>query len=260
MLTTNLTDVRSETPPLFLTDAEMFRHLWRGLKEILQVAGVIRVMMRVANEQIAVVDKFPRHDSQISETELDFSIFRRCAINTSSTLSSAIFELKQAQESLQRAKHRIDNRLHGTDRVSITDRLERHLHEGQALLESLQARAQTCAVTYKPFEVRRQYMMSLLLDLNDLHARLTHLRAQCKGYKLLDQPCEQLLQHAEQTGRLRAKLAKWRDNPSQKLGAKMSQEYQQFEAMRLAIEELRNVAETRCRQLGVKFYNRQGEC
>lgn len=60
--------------------------------------------------------------------------------------------------------------------------------------------------------------------------------------------------------RIRAKVGKWRDNPSQKLGVKVTDAYAQVSAIHRAIDALKDSLEASCRRQGLRFYNRQGPC
>ncbi|HEY9732329.1 MAG TPA: hypothetical protein V6C89_10480 [Drouetiella sp.] len=258
MLTNDVTVVPSGFD--LAVERTQFTRLWEELKGAVQDANEIELNMHFACEQIAEVDKLPRHDTIVDDSEFDFALFNRCAVDEGSTLRGAIVELQQAQHRVEKARKQLAHRLSGIDKVNIADRLQRHLTEGQALLDSIRKRARFSKIVYRAFEVRRQYMMMLFIQLDSFHGDLTRMRAERKSIDVFESSCARLLLLAEQAARIRARVAKWRDNPSQRIGSKLRAEYLRFISVRKELNELRLEVQYDCRRGGTKFYNRQGEC
>ena len=231
--------------------------LWEALKPVLIETGALEMYFRLGSEQIVQVDRAPRHDTVLDETDVQQFLFRN-SMDDCNALHDAASVLRRTNEELARAANKIKGRFGGEVKVNLTDRLLRHLAEGQALLEVARSQHQTFAMPNRPFEIRQRCMASLFRRVNDVHEMLSRIRTECKHYELQDDSCSLLLELETQLARIRGKLGKWRDNPSQKLGLKLTDAYAQVSSIHRSIQSLHSGLEAKCRLLGIRFRNRNG--
>ena len=233
--------------------------LWQLLKRLVHDSDYFKTHFQKASEQMWQLDQAPRHDTILTDLDFDFDLFRRLA-TTQQAIALTGRSIRTSLAHLKEAEQKIARQLRGEDKVNLSDRLHRHLVEAQALLEAFQTRSRTYTLPNRPFEIRRQYANSLFLQGRDLHEQITAVRNASKDYESLGDSCSILANAETQIARIQARLGKFRDNPSQKLGAKMGELNRLAIEVHQALEALQAATEAECRRLGVKFFNRQGPC
>lgn len=234
--------------------------MWQLLKPVNADVYALEMYFRIASEQITLVDKAPRHDTVLDEKDFELHFIFRTSMDVTDAVGVAIWALKLSTDALNQAAGKMKGCLRGVEKVNLADRLQRHVDESQTLLDAFKSHTRDSDRPKRAFEIRQRCMASLYRRVNALHEMVSGVRTECKQYEFGDDSYSLLLEQETQLMRIRAKVGKWRDNPSQKLGVKVIDAYAQVSAIHRAFDDLKDSLEASCRRQGLRFYNRQGPC
>ncbi len=231
--------------------------LWKGLKPIITEAGSLSIACQHATTLVKLVDRAPRHDTYLVG-EKWFGVAMGAAWGAEWSVETARRQLRRSIEAIETARGAIKGQFRGETKVKTEDALTRHLAEAQRLLGTFEKLESAPQSPYQPYFVRQKCLSSMLLQIGILLDLMTPLRRQFNAEEFADGLFTQLIEQEAVLFRLRAKVAKWRDNPSQRLGAKLEVCLKQTVEIEDIMSRLRDAAEAECKRQGMQFFNRCG--
>lgn len=120
------------------------------------------------------------------------------------------------------------------------------------------AKAGSLGKTIETFTIRQRNMANLYHEISDFVGIITPLRRRFEPGKLPADVYADLKEVEAEIYRLRSSFARWRDNPSQKLGRKMSDAQARWLKIALTVSRIAHNARYACQQLGMSFWGRGG--
>jgi len=236
-------------------NANVHVRLLEGLRFIILEAGSLRSACLDAMPLIRVVDQAPRHNTPLvgeKWNEVADSII--CADRQ--VLGKAQLELRQSINAIELARRVVYGQFRGEQRVKTEDAVTRHLTEAKKLLATFGKFETTPQAPYQAYQVRQKCMSRILIQIGVLLELLSPLRRQFNAEQFPDRLFDKLMVQEAELYRLRAKVAKWRDNPSQKLEAKFAVCIEQSAAIQRGLAQIKNEARAECDRQGIRFYTR----
>lgn len=182
--------------------------------------GELKTRTRFVAELMEILDGYPRHDSEIDETTWR-RISRQPYHFPGEPLWSACEELQDALRLSRKAMELVQGSSYGDLKVKTEDRLERHIHESERMLADLTQLCWQQSCPRKPYQIRQGSLSALLRTISLTGDSLASLRKKLKGSRLNEPFYQCLCRWDDQIRSMKARIRKWRDNPSQKLGNKM---------------------------------------
>jgi hypothetical protein len=173
-------------------------------------------------------------------------------------LDTAEQQLARSIDAIKTARRAIYGQFRGEEKVKTEDALTRHLAEAQRLLATFKEIDCAPQIPRQPYLIRQKCLSGLLLQIGTLLDLITPLRRQFNAEEFTDGLLAQLIEQEAVLFRLRSKISKWRDNPSQRLGAKLEVCLEQTIVISDAVCSLRDAAQAECKRQGMVFYNRLG--
>jgi len=166
--------------------------------------------------------------------------------------------LQRALNGLNETSGRIDGYFHGELKVKTEDRLNRLKANAQAMLEAIQQAALEQEPPRSPYAIRQQGLSSLHRDFVSLATLMGNLRRNFCAEPAIEHLMPAVYEQESRLCRLKAKVGRWRDNPSQKMRANLAScttEMKQLEEEAIAL-----VRETllQCAKEKILIFNRQG--
>jgi hypothetical protein len=225
---------------------------WRGLQPLPHNVDCLAIHASSVQRNLALLDDAPRHDSILSDellTKINTHVYDLPFHRVHNRLKVSLSVIDEAFSSLK-------NVFRGDLKVKYYERLARHRAEAQNLIALFSEMPDDGA--NQPFAIRQNLLAPLYHHLTDVLDQLTPLRRSVMDDTLPGTLFAELKEAEAELFRLRAAVAKWRDNPSQKLGKKMGHCVQRLEALRLTFARLNQNGQYECQQIGIKFYNRAG--
>lgn len=203
-------------------------------------------------KRMVTIDQAPRHDTVLSADVLQSlaSDSYRWPMHT------AHRELKHSLEAIDRAFSDIRNVFRGDLKAKYYERVARHRAQALELVELFSNIPADDAT--QPFMIRQRSMANLYHEFCERIDLLTPVRRSFKPGELPGDFYESLKEADADLYRMRSSIARWRDNPSQKLGKKMADICARTRQIRLTISRLSQDAAFECQELGMRFCNRGG--
>lgn len=246
-------EVGSETD-LWTTEAEL-----DALSQVLELLGpACTSQCRLGNQAsefvrtFARLDAQPRHDTVLAWDE----------IRALPSFASVDQLLRRSGKCLDVALHEIDFAIdesrklgNGRLRAKYLDRLKRHRDETIKLVKLFELGEET---SNTPFAIRRDVLVFLHGELSEVLAQLTTVRRMYKGRWLPDGFYSEILNVEAELFRLRSRVGKWRDNPSQKLAMSYGKWMSQFTQATMVISKLINNIKYEMQERGCPMGNRLG--
>ncbi len=227
--------------------------LWKGLANKAQGFETLVTTMKQVQDRMALLDTAPRHDTILSD-----ELLRQVAHNSYHwPLHAARNRLEHSLTTIDEAFAKLQHVFRGDLKVAYYDRLARHRAEAQNLIELFSKMPFDKAV--QPFTIRQQNMANLYHQINDFVGIITPLRRRFKPGELPEGVLEDLKEVEAEIYRLRSSFARWRDNPSQKLGRKMADAHARCHKMYMTVSRIAHNARYECQQLGMIFWGRGGQ-
>jgi hypothetical protein len=250
----------SKTVALFLQciDEKPHIQLYEGLKFVVFHSDWLPHAINEATKLIKLVDQAPRHDTYLVDEKWSATVTGIMS-GDKWILERAQKELQLSIESIAAAYKAIYGQFRGETKVKTEDALARHLAESQRLLANFAELEVTPQGPYQPYQIRQKCLSKLLLEIGAVLDLLTPLRRGLNAEQFPDGLFTQLVEQEAALFRLRAKLSKWRDNPSQKLQAKLEVCREQAIAINERLSQIKALARAECKRQGIKFYTRAGE-
>jgi hypothetical protein len=231
--------------------------LWEGLTFVVLEASFLRSTCWEATTPIKLLDQAPRHDTHLVDEKWCGTV-NGIISGDESVLGKAERQLRLSIEAIELARRAICGQFRGEEKVKTEEALTRHLTEAQRLLATFEELEVAPRTPYQPYQVRQKCLNRILLQIGVLLDLITPLRRKFNAEQFPDGLLTQLIEQEAALFRLRAKVSKWRDNPSQKLEAKFEVCLEQTTAISESLSQLRAAARAECRRQGIKFYNRFG--
>jgi hypothetical protein len=233
------------------------RSLLSGLLGIEMKIRQLYLACELAHQQLRVLDGAPRHDTLLDdETVKTLTAWPYDALRNN--LSAVEEELKTSEWRLCRASEHIRGYFTGDLKVQAEDRLNRHLAEANKLLALFSELRSEYQPPNRPYLIRKQTLSGLLPLLSVIKDLLRDVRVTMKQEEL-DRKSYCALEGLIATAfRLRAQVARWRDNPSQKMAQKIDAWFEQVKAFREAFRTLHARSMLECLRDGVKIPGRGG--
>jgi hypothetical protein len=226
-----------------------YLRLWNGLTPIIEEARGLRLTFEHATTMVKSADRAPRHDTYLTGDQ--WCGFAMGAVWSDDwSLDVVQRELRQSIKAIETARSAINRRFRGDTKVKTEDALTRHLAEAQRLLGTFQE-LESAQTPCQPYLVRQKCLSIMLRDIGTLLDLITPLRRELRVEEFPDGLYTQLVEQEAVLFRLRANGAKWRDNPSQRLGAKLELCLEQAQALLDTMSRLRNAAEAECKRQGM---------
>ncbi|HEY9760198.1 MAG TPA: hypothetical protein V6C97_33890 [Oculatellaceae cyanobacterium] len=228
--------------------------LWKGLKVLPTDMQSMWLSLEMACRDLVPLDSLPRHDSVV-ENGKHTSWLRSCnrSLRTVSkrTLGVSNRELEDLASSIKGC-------FQGDLKVRLEDRLQRHLAEARELQGLFEAELSTELPMNKPYQIRRAILAQLYIGMSELVETATSLRRLFDASLFESGHFRELYLIEGELYRMRASIKRWRDNPTQKLGGKMTEFKERFSALGQRTTDLRSDVKHSCEELGVRFLNRAG--
>jgi hypothetical protein len=226
--------------------------LWRGLKPLTFEADSLQWDTLMVRNNLVLLDDAPRHDTILSDeilAKIQNANYRDACSRTVNRLQHSISVLDEACGKLKHV-------FRGETKVKYYDRLARHRAEAQNLLMLFSQLPRDDS--NQPFSIRQRMLAPLYHSFTDLLDQITPLRRSVMKDPLPGELFIELKEAEAELFRLRSCIARWRDNPSQKLGNKMEDCLKRVEAVHKSLVRMKQNAQYECQLLGIQFYNRQG--
>lgn len=227
--------------------------LWNGLlnkpREFESFVGI----MKSVHKRMVLLDSAPRHDTILSD-----EILKQVATDSYHwPMWAAHSRLEHSLSTIDEAFARIQHVFRGDLKVAYYERLARHRAEAQKLVELFSILPDDRAV--QPFTIRQRTMANLYHGINDFVDIIKPLRRRFKPGELPEDVFEDLKEVEAEIYRLRSSFARWRDNPSQKLGRKTADAHARCLKMAMTVSRIAYNARYECQQLGMIFWGRCGQ-
>lgn len=216
-----------------------------------KMSGLVRAC-EGSYRRISPLDTMPRHDSLLDAGFMDETF--SSAVDFSEALVAALASLKTSQHQISLALERICGCYTGSQKQRSEERLRRHRSEAEKLVSLFEQLRADYESPNRPFLVRKQILSSLLpkftvvIDL--LHSMRVELKALGAGEDIGD--------FEDEARKLRAQVARWRDNPSQKIGHNMHEWLERVRKLDADLAFKEAVCVMECLESGVKFDSRTG--
>lgn len=212
---------------------------------------------KLAQDQIRLLDGAPRHDA-VLDAEMLNTVTKFPYDALREHLACVNKDLATSAHTIRYAGSRIHGYFTGELKVKAEDRLKRHLVEAEELLAIFGQLKSDYEAPNKPYQIRKQTLSGLLPLFPAVLDPLRDLRKAIKS-EPFDQPRYSVLLQLEATMiKLRAQVARWRDNPSQKMAGQIEVWFTQVKAFHDAINELQAVSMLECLRGGVQWGYRSG--
>jgi hypothetical protein len=246
-----------EIAPAEPVDEETNPHvqLLEGLGFVMLEAGCLTNACQDAMPLMKVLDQAPRHNTDLVDVKWRDTVDTIIGADRR-VLAKAQLELRQSIEAIELARRAVYGQFRGEQKVKTEDAVTRHLTEAKQLLATFEEIETTQQAPYQPYQVRQKCLSQILLQIGVLLDLVIPLRRQFNVEQFPDGLFNKLMEQETALFRLRAKVAKWRDNPSQKLGAKFAVCLEQTTAIQTGFAQLKNAARTECSRQGIHFYRR----
>ena len=211
----------------------------------------------MAQRRLSLLENLPRHDVTIDdETWKAISDLRYDAIGAS--FDSIQRDLKLCVNHIQQAAQSTRGLFKAELKVKVEDRIQRHKRDTEALMAELNQLADEHQVPRQPYLIRQATLSAVLVDFAGTVEMSREFRNTLDPNGIHNQARAALTEQEAVVLRLKIPLAKWRDNPSQKMGDTLQDTREQLLAV---VDELRKhqaAALYECKLAGVVIYNRAG--
>jgi hypothetical protein len=185
-----------------------------------------------------ILDSAPRHDTEFSEDEADKLTLQACG-PYAGAFQAGISKIEAAIAELREGVQAIEGVFGGELRATLDEPLRRRLEE----LEILQGKFTVAWMKHrrptKPFELRQQNLITIILRLNPELEDVVSLRACFPVGKIGSESHQRLCDAEQRLRRIRSQMAKCRDNPSQKMGRQAVFWCDEYTAVRCLLESVR---------------------
>lgn len=228
--------------------------LWKGLEVLPANMQYLRLSLEMACHDLIPLDSLPRHDSEIEDGKYISCL--RCWNRSLHTVSKRTLGVSNRE--LEDLVSSIRGCFQGDLKVRLEDRLQRHLAEARELQQLFEAELATEPPMNRPYQIRQAILAQLYIGISELVESATALRRSFDASLLESGHFKELYLIEGELYRMRASIKRWRDNPSQKLGGKMTEFKEHFSALGQRIVDLRSDVKHSCEQLGLRFLNRAG--
>ncbi len=203
-------------------------------------------------ERMILVDTAPRHDTILSD-----ELLKEVARNSyHHPMWAAHSRLVHSLQTIDEAFGNIQNVFRGELHAKYYERLARHRAEARSLVDLFSRLPNDDAV--QPFSIRQRSMAGLYHEFCKLIDIITPLRRKFKPGELPTEYFDDLKDVEAELYRLRSSIARWRDNPSQRLGKKMQDCHRRTTKIALAVSRMRRNSQFDCQELGMVFCGRGG--
>lgn len=231
--------------------------LFKGLDErFLDVSG-LQLSCRISRDQMEILARFRRHDSQLDDETWKMMMSHPYG-DYLRPLQNANRELGLALSNVSRAFSHISGAYHGELKVKSEDRLARLLAEFESLSDDFGDMQENLPMPRTPCHVRQQALSMLNRDFQIVIDQISDLRSCFTADEIGEDMHGKLLAQEEELRRVKAMVAKCRDNPSQKMTEKSKQIHQRVSAVFDALQSLRLECKEALKRRGFQFYNRCG--
>jgi hypothetical protein len=226
--------------------------LWNGFVNKTPAFETLVATMQQVHKRMVLLDKAPRHDTILSD-----EVLREVAYDSYHyPMGAARNRLEHSLATIDEAFDKIQHVFRGELKVAYYERLARHRAEARNLVELFSELPDERAV--QPFTIRQRNMANLYHELNDFVGIITPLRRRFEPGELPADVYADLKEVEAEIYRLRSSFARWRDNPSQKLGRKMADAHARCLKIALTVSRIAHNARYACQQLGMSFWGRGG--
>lgn len=204
------------------------------------------------SERMLLIDEAPRHDTILSD-----DLLRKVASNSyHMPMWAAHNRLVHSLETIEAAFANIQHVFRGDLHTRYYERLARHRAEARSLVELFSVLPDDDAV--QPFSIRQRSMANLYHEFCEFIDITTPLRRRFKAGELPAEYFDELKEVDAELYRLRSSIARWRDNPSQRLGKKMQDCHQRTMQVAIAVNRMKCNSRFACQELGMMFAGRCG--
>lgn len=214
-----------------------FDAFWELKEEVQYREGVCANFANVA-KLFALLDTLPRHDSQIPPdmvklvASLSLDPYPRA-------FWAATRSLERALMAVQEAASEVDGVFHGELKAKLEDRLLRFQSEGEELKLAFIAAESSRPDPSKPFAIRQQSLAGLVTKVRFVQDNTAKVRRRTSAVEIGDEAFARLSDAVTRLHRLRADLARCRDNPSQKMGRRATEWQQEYACICALIESVK---------------------
>lgn len=237
-----------------VSELHPYIRLWRGFVHIMPEVESLCQSIRQVRDQFSLIDNAPRHDTMLDE-ETWHKVWAPPNNFVDWHLDSAARGLDVSLRHITRAARDISGEFKGQDKVRTEDRLARHLAEAKALIEHFRHLQMEIERPRQPYLIRQSSLSRLLLAVASVAEQTTLLRRSFTSEELPGDLLPVLAAQEAALLRLRATVARWRDNPSQKVTRKLEGCLEQVITIKERLNDLREVYYVEVKRLGVKFFN-----
>ena len=255
--TGSLPECTAQASKVHRTVDETLVAFYYDYRAIVRMIGSLRLNCQSTASRLSPLDDVARHDVVLSLPELERLGLNNCDPRQGA-LSGLSSGLNQALETMNHASSRIDGYFHGELKVKTENRLNHLKADVQRMLAAMVLLAEEQEPPRTPYLLRQQGLSIFHCELTHLATSMGNLRRKLGKEPGLEQLMSTFCKQENRLCQVRAKVSRWRDNPSQKMRAKL--ELCLVEMVQLEEEASALLRETvvQAAKAGCRIFNRQG--
>ena len=232
--------------------------VWHGANAFFAILGDVSRQAEVACNVIAALNSVQRHDIVLDDEMWSIINNMHHGNRQRSAISFALSEMNAIKQRLEYNAGRLRGVFRGKHKVKVEGKLDRFIKEQEAMMRSFEQVAAELSMPQTPYQVR-QYVLSELIDQVGIAVEhIAPMRRAIKDSPLPPEILKSIVDNEAALYRARSQLRKWRDNPSQKFGAKMKEMAIHLNATCNEMCKLKDQSYIAASKLGIQFLDRCG--
>lgn len=238
-------------------DDELFGGLFSAVRERGREADSLVLKFKWLQEQFALLDAAPRHDTSLDDETL-VQVYKFSLDAYGPAFDRATRDILLAHKLLSGALSALDGVFRGELKVRLEDKLAQQAQDVSDLAQRFENAVDEFRYPRKPHLIRQQSLSGLLKFLAPFIEELKTTRTAYDALAV-GEIHPRLLSIESRLLKIRSQIAKCRDNPSQKMAAKAAQWTLELEGICRDIEAIKSKSKYECLRAGGQFFGRSGE-
>ncbi len=234
--------------------------VWTAANKFHGVVSCLHTQGEQTCNVIAALNDVVRHDMVLDDELWQIVNNMQGGTKEADALNFTLRELETIGERLKATSKRIRGVFRSTHRATIEERLDRFIKQQEDMIASFKGCLDDFAMPQTAYQVRQYVLSQLVLQLDAVLEVVTPLRRKINDLPLPEELRQRI--HANEATYLRARsqIKKWRDNPSQRLGAKVKETFMLLVKAGEDMACMKDESYHAISKLGAIFYCRTGIC
>ncbi len=197
--------------------------IWYGANQFHQITSDLKYQAEQTCNVIAALEGVRRHDVVLDDETWEIVANMQSGSREAKVLISTMREIEAVLERMKHNASRVRGVFRPAHKDKIEGRLNRAIAEQEAMLSSFRGIIGELSLPQTAYEVRQYILSQLILQVDLALEILTPLRRELKDTASPEDFRKRIFDNEATFFRARSQLKKWRDNPSQKFGAKVKE-------------------------------------